>query len=107
MTATIDMTGLPRVGRGYRAELRSDLGALELYWNDTTTPPGYDSYVHPPDGQGGDKFYDDNEWLALEFLRRYNQGGGETYLERAKEIFELVVYGWDDDPSHPCPGGVF
>lgn len=107
MTATIDMTGLPGVGRQYRAELGSDLEALELYWNDATTPPGYDSYVRPPLGQGGDKFYDDNEWLALEFLRLYNRDGGEAYLERAKEIFELVVYGWDDDPSHPCPGGVF
>lgn len=107
MTATIDMTALPRVGRQYRAELGSDLEALELYWNDTTTPPGYDSYVRPPLGQGGDKFYDDNEWLALEFLRLYTRDGDDAYLERAKEIFELVVYGWDDDPSHPCPGGVF
>jgi len=28
-------------------------------------------------------------------------------LKRAEQIFDLVVYGWDDDASHPCPGGVF
>ena len=107
LTATADMSTLPRIGGHYQDELASDLEALELYWNDTTTPPGYDSYVRPPLGHGGDKFYDDNEWLALEFLRLYERTGNEAYLSRAKEIFELVVYGWDDDPSHPCPGGVF
>lgn len=107
MTATLDMTALPRVGKQYQDELARDLKALELYWNDTTTPPGYDSYVRPPLGQGGDKFYDDNEWLALEFLRLFERTADEAYLERAKEIFALVIYGWDDDPSHPCPGGVF
>lgn len=107
LTATADMTALPRIGSQYQDELARDLEALELYWNDTTTPPGYDSYVRPPLGGGGDKFYDDNEWLALEFLRLYDWTGDNAYLTRAKEIFELVVYGWDDDPSHPCPGGVF
>lgn len=107
LTATIDMTALPKDGDQYQDELASDLGALERYWNTETTPPGYDSYVRPPLGQGGDKFYDDNEWLALEFLRLFERTQDQAYLDRAKAIFELVVYGWDDDPTHPCPGGVF
>ena len=49
MTATVDMTGLPRVGRQYRAELGSDLEALELYWNDATTPTGYTKSPVPQD----------------------------------------------------------
>lgn len=107
LTATADMTTLPRLGAQYQSDLDRSLEALELYWNSATTPPGYDSYVRPPLGGGGDKFYDDNEWLALEFLRLYDRTKNDAYLTRAKEIFELVVYGWDDDPSHPCPGGVF
>lgn len=107
LTATIDMNTLPKIGKSYEDELERDLEALELYWNGETTPPGYDSYVRPPLGQGGDKFYDDNEWLALEFLRLYERRGNAAYLDKAKAIFELVVYGWDDDPTHPCPGGVF
>ena len=104
LSATADMTQLRS---RYQGDLTRSLDALELYWNDTTTPPGYDSYVRPPLGQGGDKFYDDNEWLGLEFLRLYDTTKNDAYLSKAKEIFELVVYGWDDDDSHPCPGGVF
>lgn len=43
----------------------------------------------------------------MEFLRLYERTDDDAYLARVKEIFELVVYGWDDDPSHPCPGGMF
>ncbi|HEY6738734.1 MAG TPA: glycoside hydrolase family 76 protein, partial [Actinopolymorphaceae bacterium] len=70
---------------------------------------GYDSYVRPPLGHGGDKFYDDNEWNALGFLQRHytTPGGDEAALRRAAEIFDLVVHGWDTDPTHPYPGGVF
>jgi hypothetical protein len=28
-------------------------------------------------------------------------------VRRMGEIFDLVVSGWDTDPAHPCPGGVF
>ena len=33
--------------------------------------------------------------------------GDPPALRRAAEIFDLVVFGWDTDPSHPAPGGVF
>ena len=33
--------------------------------------------------------------------------GDQAALARARQIFELVVYGWDTDPTHPCPGGSF
>jgi hypothetical protein len=109
LLATQAMTGIPRVGRRYRTDLADRYAALEAYWNAETTPAGYDSYLRPPLGQGGDKFYDDNEWLGLAFLQRHylTPGGDPAALRRVAEIFDLVVYGWDTDPSHPCPGGVF
>ena len=106
LTASVDMTALPR-GERYQRDVTRSLAALELYWNAETTPAGYDSYVRPPQGGGGDKFYDDNEWLGLEFLRLYKQTHKASYLAKAKAIFKLIVYGWDDDASHPCPGGVY
>ena len=99
------MAGIPGIGPRYRRYVERDYRVLEDYWNAETDPPGYDSYLRPPHGQGGDKFYDDNEWIALGLLQRHQMHGGR--LERAAEIFDLVVFGWDDDPSHPCPGGVF
>ncbi|HEU5473717.1 MAG TPA: glycoside hydrolase family 76 protein [Actinophytocola sp.] len=103
------LSGIPGIGGRYRDDLADRYTALEAYWNRETTPPGYDSYLRPPLGQGGDKFYDDNEWLALAFLQRHylTPGGDRAAIRRAAEIFDLLVFGWDTDPTHPLPGGVF
>lgn len=109
MVATQVMAGLPAVGARYAGEVADRFRALEVYWNSASTPPGYDSYLRPPYGQGGTKFYDDNEWIALAFLLRHNMAlhGDRTALTRAGQIFALVVAAWDTDPNHPAPGGVF
>lgn len=71
------------------------------------SPPGYDSYVDPPYGNSGDKFYDDNEWVGLASIQLYQLTGDQSALTRAEHIFRLLIKGWDTDPSHPAPGGVF
>jgi hypothetical protein len=107
MAATIDMSQLKKVGESYEDDVQDRLQGLELYWNNETDPVGYDSYVRPPFGNGGDKFYDDNHWLGLNFIKIYDATGDEAALNRAKQIFDLAVHGWDDNPAHPCSGGVF
>jgi hypothetical protein len=109
MIGTQVMAGIRGIGRSYGDDVDDRYQALEAYWNSETDPPGYDSYLRPPYGQGGDKFYDDNEWIALGFLQRHymTPGGDPDAVQRAKEIFDLVVFGWDTDETHPCPGGVF
>ena len=107
MAGTIDLAGIRSLRGAYRSDVQDRLTGLGLYWNDTTTPPGYDSYVRPPLGGGGDKFYDDNEWIGLELVQWYRMTGDASALQRARQIFELVVFGWDTDPTHPCPGGAF
>ncbi|GAA2107315.1 glycoside hydrolase family 76 protein [Actinomadura alba] len=106
MAGALTMAGL-RDGRRYAGDVADRLRALELYWNPETDPPGYDSYVRPPLGQGGDKFYDDNEWIGLALVQHHKRTGDAAALARAERIFDLVVHGWDTDPSNPCPGGVF
>jgi len=71
------------------------------------SPPGYDSYVDPPLGGSGDKFYDDNEWVGLASIQLYQMTGDQSALDRAETIFTLITKGWDYDTSHPAPGGVF
>jgi hypothetical protein len=107
VAATVDMAKLPQIGGQYYDSMRDRLVGLERYWNTTTTPPGYDSYVRPLLGGGGDKFYDDNEWAGLELVRIYQMTGDRAALQRAQQVFDLVVSGWDRDPTHPAPGGVF
>ncbi|MBO0813022.1 MAG: glycosyl hydrolase [Microlunatus sp.] len=107
--ATEIMAGIPGQAPAYRSAVPDRYRALEAYWNSGTNPVGYDSYLRPPYGGGGDKFYDDNEWIGLSFLLRNNLAGGHdpAAVDKAEQIFDLIIYGWDNDPTHPCPGGVF
>ena len=107
--ATQTLAGIPGNGHAYKAQVADRFTALEAYWNSTTDPVGYDSYLRPPYGGGGDKFYDDNSWIALAFLLRNNQDNlhDKAALAKAELLHDLIVYGWDTDPSHPYPGGVF
>lgn len=116
---TNDMAGLPKVGSQYQADVQDRLQGLIKYYSSKgiapnpnvtpnfPSPPGYDSYVNQPYGNGGDKFYDDNDWVGLDFIQMYNMTHDPAALAKAKEIFALEIAGWDQDTSHPCPGGVF
>ncbi len=108
--ATIDLVNLPhKQGQPFNGDVQQRNQALEHYWNTTGTTglPGYDSYVRPPYGNGGDKFYDDNAWVGLSDIQWYNMSKDSFALARAKQIFALAVSGWDTDATHPAPGGVF
>ncbi|HEX8073781.1 MAG TPA: glycoside hydrolase family 76 protein [Thermoleophilaceae bacterium] len=106
MSATIALAGMPRQAHHYSKQVRDRLLGLQSYFDPDSEPPGYDSGVRPPLGNGGAKLYDDNEWIGLEMLRRYRMTGQSFLLTRARTIFDLAVFGWDKDESHPCPGGV-
>lgn len=107
MQSTVALAKIPAVGEKYKTDIQNRLDGLAAYWNDTKTPAGYDSYVRAPLGGGGDIFYDDNDWIAIELIKIYRITGDIAALDRAKQIFELQVSGWDTDASHACPGGVF
>lgn len=109
--AIADLAGQPgRHGAQYDAALEVAAAAQEHYWDTETGKtglPGYASYPVGEYGDGGDFFYDDNEWVGLLDVQRYLTDNDEAALERAKQIFDLVVSGWDTDTSHAAPGGVF
>ncbi|WP_203656342.1 glycoside hydrolase family 76 protein [Actinocatenispora rupis] len=109
--AALDLTGMPgALGARYGDDLAARDTGQERYWLEsggTTGKPGYASYPVAPYGGGGDFFYDDNEWVGLFDVQRYLASGDRAALGRARQIFDLVVSGWDTDPSHADPGGVF
>ena len=119
---TNDMAGLPHVGAQYSSDVLARVTGLGHYYSSRGTapndnpiideaqfpsPPGYDSYVDPPLGGSGDKFYDDNDWIGLDFVQQYLMTGNAVALSNAKEIWTLEMAGWDTNPSHPDPGGIF
>jgi predicted alpha-1,6-mannanase (GH76 family) len=90
-----------------RADLHARQAGLETYWDTSTTPPGYLAHPLPPLGGGGHQYSDDNAWIALELLRSLPLTGTTALLQRAEQVFAFAVAGWDTDPTHPAPGGVF
>lgn len=55
------------------------------------------SYSSSYDKVGGDVYYDDNAWLALEFCDAYDRFGDPAYLEKAKGLAEYLYSGWDTE----------
>ena len=87
----------PKVGKMYHVSLNRVLDGLEAYF-DTNA---YDSYVM--EEGGATKYYDDNEWLGIEFIRAYRTLKDKTYLEKAGRMFAYAVSGWSDTME----GGIF
>ena len=81
-------------------ELQLRLDALEEYRNPEAVPLGYEDYLQSEGG--GRRYYDDNEWLGLEFLNAYRTLRHRAYLERAVQMFRFAISGWDAQQ-----GGIF
>ncbi|MBI3968090.1 MAG: glycosyl hydrolase [Chloroflexi bacterium] len=117
LAATLGRYGLAGTGSDFEREVAARLAGLAAYWDPGSTPPAYDSYPRAPYGTGAEQYYDDNVWAGLALVQLYRMLRGSTdpvhqqqaafALERAVEVFRLMVSGWDTDPTHPAPGGVF
>lgn len=81
--------------------------SMDRYLDLNLETPAYAAYFPPPHGNEHDHFFDDNAWIGLEMLRVYDLTGNEIAFERASQIFDFIVSGWDSDASRPSPGGVF
>lgn len=106
--AALDLVAM-RPDAAARAALASLAAGQEHYWEATSTTgkPGYASGAQAPYGSSGDLFYDDNAWVALEKIQLHLMTGDAAALQRAEQIFDLLQSGWDNDPSHPDPGGIY
>ncbi len=87
----------------YVADVRSELAALDLYWQ----PAGYLSFPAPPVGTGGSQYLDDNEWIAQDLVRAYGLLHDPRLLARAQQVLALVTAAWDRNGGDACTGGVF
>lgn len=100
------MAALPDADPQYLFDVLSVASAIEFYFDAEREPPAYSSYIPPPYGHENDRFYDDNAWIGLELLRAYELTGYTLALERAGQIFDYLVSGWDTNEESPYPGGV-
>lgn len=73
----------------------ASLEALDTYYK-SERPDELLSYTctHDPKAE---VFYDDNAWIALEFLTAHQLLGDDQYLTKAKELCKFLYSGWDDE----------
>lgn len=74
---------------------------LDLYWDTTRSPNCYQSY--PLFNGESDRFYDDNDWLAIDFCDLYALTQNAQYLLKAKVLHNYIYSGWDDELG----GGIY
>lgn len=78
----------------YRPLLDRFFAAMNAYWDDKAAVPGYEPA--PTKGNGHDKYYDDNEWMAIAFMEAYDLTRDAAYLDRAEQTLRFALSGWDD-----------
>jgi uncharacterized protein YyaL (SSP411 family) len=78
----------------YRPVLTTYFQSLDKYWDRNQPLGGYEPT--PTNGNGHDKYYDDNAWMAITFAEGYDVTGDKAMLERARQTTDFVLSGWDD-----------
>ena len=63
---------------------------LDLYWDTTRQPECYQSY--PAFAGQNDRYYDDNDWVAIDFCDYYAATKNKEYLKKAIALLELLQY---------------
>ena len=77
----------------YYRSLEDDMfKGIQHFW---VTDHGRTAYSVYPDS-GNDRFYDDNDWLAIDFCDLYALTKNKKYLEKAQTLYNYIYSGWDD-----------
>lgn len=74
---------------------------LDRYWDNTRLPECYQSY--PAFAGKNDRYYDDNDWVAIDFCDYYVATKNKEYLNKAIALHDYIYSGWSDDLG----GGIY
>lgn len=67
---------------------------MDRYWDWKQPIPGYEPF--PTAGDGHDKYYDDNAWIAIALTEGFETTGRHEMIDRASQIARFLESGWDD-----------
>lgn len=80
IAGALDMASLT----GDYGPVNQTMGALQYYAKGGAYCPGV---------AGGDRYYDDNAWVGLDFMQAYGQTGNKDYLQKAEQMFPFMQTG--------------
>ncbi|HUQ97678.1 MAG TPA: glycoside hydrolase family 76 protein [Chitinophagaceae bacterium] len=69
------------------------LPLLDAYYDAAPPAPGYASYIMKL--KGGDRFYDDNQWLGITSMDAYARTKNSRFLVLGKTIYRYMMTGFD------------
>jgi len=69
------------------------MSIIAKYYDTRKPAPGYASYPVPLGG--GDRFYDDNQWIGIALMDAYFRTKNTTYLEKSREIYRYMMTAYD------------
>jgi len=84
----------------YRPYLDAFFQGMEGYWCKRGGVYGYNAYLSKT---GDDRYYDDNDWMAIAFAEACVVTRNKIYRGRAEETLRFVLSGWDDKAG----GGIY
>jgi len=99
VSAAIALSKAPAADDRDHMTAKRMLAGLEQYFD--ADVHAYDSYVRR--FGGGQKFYDDNQWIGMECLQAWHVLHESIWLERAIGIFHFMLQGWSDQHG----GGIY
>ena len=116
LAATVSVEVVPHVGASFVKPLHELLVGLGDYLDTnnsgspegtyTSTLPAFDGTIAPPAGPGGAKYYDDNDWVALQLVRLARITHSAALLGTAEGIMAFEMQAWQESPELGCPGGI-
>lgn len=78
---------------GYKEMVQRMLNIIQGYYDPSAPAPGYASYIMKL--KGGDRFYDDNQWIGIACMDAYKRQKNPEYLRQAELIYRYMMTGYD------------
>jgi uncharacterized protein YyaL (SSP411 family) len=69
------------------------INVIKRYYDNRLPAPGYASY--PPALGGGDRFYDDNQWIGIALMDAYFRTPHPEYLKLSQSIYRFMMTAYD------------
>ena len=70
------------------------MSAINAYYSEKNSIGGYDSYLVKLGG--GDRYYDDNQWVGIALMDAYERNKRKDYLKTSVMIYDFMMTGYDE-----------
>jgi len=100
-SATNVLVKIPALSATFSPFLDTLVTGVMQYRDTVREPAGYQAY--PVKFEKADRYYDDNGLVGIDYMELYFNTKNPLYLARAKEVFNFIISGWNNDLGGGVP----